>query len=120
MDFAGRFAADVRLRRGGQFAERASDDAMESDHGMIFVFPDCQNRSFWMHHTRFPLDIIFADDHDKVVSTQSMKAYDESSTYSKGPAKYAIELNVGEAASCGAKPGDTLQIPPAVATVKAN
>jgi uncharacterized membrane protein (UPF0127 family) len=109
-------AADDASREHG-LMER---DSMESDHGMIFVFPDCQDRSFWMHHTRFPLDIIFADDHDKVVSTQSMKAYDESSTYSKGPAKFAIELNVGEAASCGVKPGDTLQIPPAVATVKTN
>jgi uncharacterized membrane protein (UPF0127 family) len=95
-------------------------DSMEADHGMIFVFPDCKDRSFWMHHTRFPLDIIFADDHAKVVSIHSMRAYDESNTYSNGPAKYAIELNVGAVAACGVKPGDTLQIPPAVATAKAN
>jgi len=95
-------------------------DSMDSDHGMIFVFPDCEKRSFYMHHTRFPLDIIFADDRDKVVSVHTMKAYDEGLTWSAGPAKYAVELNVGEAAACGVKPGDTLQIPPAVATVKAN
>ena len=95
-------------------------DSMDADHGMIFVFSDCREQSFWMHNTRFPLDIIFADDHAKVVSTHSMRAYDESSTYSHGAAKYAIELNVGQAASTGIKPGDKLQIPPAVATVKAN
>jgi hypothetical protein len=95
-------------------------DSMDSDHGMIFVFSDCREQSFWMHNTRFPLDIIFADDHARVVSTHSMRAYDESSTYSHGASKYAIELSVGEVASNGIKPGDKLQIPPAVATVKAN
>jgi len=109
-------AADDTSREHG-LMER---DSMDADHGMIFVFPDCREQSFWMHHTRFPLDIVFADDRAKVVSTHSMKAYDESSTFSNGAAKYAIELNVGEAAACGVKPGDTLQIPKAVATVNAN
>ena len=109
-------AADEASREHG-LMER---DSMDSDHGMIFVFPNCQNRSFWMHHTRFGLDIIFADDHDRVVSIHTMKAYDESSTPSEGPAEYAIELNTGEVASTGVKPGDKLRMPPAVLNTKAN
>jgi uncharacterized membrane protein (UPF0127 family) len=67
-----------------------------------------------MHHTRFPLDIIFVDEHGKVVSVHNMKAYDEHTTRSDGPAKYAIELPAGAAAATGVKAGDELHVPPAV------
>jgi uncharacterized membrane protein (UPF0127 family)/Skp family chaperone for outer membrane proteins len=87
-------------------------DAMPADHGMIFVFPDVAYRNFWMHHTRFDLDIIFADAQGKIVSTAAMKAYDETGIPSDGPAKYAIELPAGTIASV--KVGDVLSIPPAV------
>jgi uncharacterized membrane protein (UPF0127 family) len=93
-------------------------DTLDRDHGMIFVFKTPQTSSFWMHHTRFPLDIIFADDHAKIVSIHTMKAYDETSTYARGPYEYAIELSAGEAAVTGVKPGDALQIPSPVSATK--
>jgi uncharacterized protein len=103
-------AADDASREHG-LMER---DTLDRDHGMIFVFPRPEEQSFWMHHTRFPLDIIFADDHDRIVSVHTMKAYDESTTASDGLSKYAIELSAGEAASTGVKPGDELKVPPDV------
>jgi uncharacterized membrane protein (UPF0127 family) len=89
-------------------------DKMSADHGMIFVFPDEQDRSFWMKNTLIPLDIVFADAKGKVVSTHTMKPMDLTTTPSDGAAKYAIELNAGEDAGNGIKKGDTLMIPPAV------
>jgi uncharacterized membrane protein (UPF0127 family) len=86
-------------------------DSMDKDHWMIFVFDTPAVQSFWMHHTRFPLDIIFADDQDKIVSIHTMKAYDENTTSSDGVSKYAIELNAGEVAGDGVKVGDALKIP---------
>ena len=100
-------AADDATREHG-LMER---DSMPADHGMIFVFAEPQEQHFWMHHTRFPLDIIFVDSHDKIISISTMKAYDEHNTDSNGPAKYAIELSVAEAAASGVKPGDPVQIP---------
>ncbi len=101
-------AADDASREHG-LMER---DAMDPDHGMIFIFPKPSVQNFWMRHTRFPLDIIFAGDDGKVLSVDTMKPYDETTPHeSAGPAKYAIELNVGELASSGVKPGDKLQIP---------
>jgi uncharacterized membrane protein (UPF0127 family)/Skp family chaperone for outer membrane proteins len=87
-------------------------DALPADHGMIFVFADVAYRNFWMHHTRFPLDILFADEHGKVVSIANMKPYDETGVPSDFPAKYALELPAGAAANV--KVGDTISIPPAV------
>ena len=86
-------------------------DTLEPDHGMLFVFDAPAEQAFWMHHTRFPLDIIFAGSNGRIVSISTMKAYDEESTWSNGPAKYAIEIGAGEANAAGVKPGDPLQFP---------
>lgn len=86
-------------------------DAIPENWGMIFVFPDEAVRGFWMKNTRIPLDIIYVDASGKIVSIHQMKPYDLTSTFSKLPAKYAIELNVGQAATAGLKEGDVLVIP---------
>ncbi|HWB53657.1 MAG TPA: DUF192 domain-containing protein [Tepidisphaeraceae bacterium] len=93
-------------------------DSMPSDHGMIFVFATEGPRSFWMHNTRFDLDIIYIAASGKIVSIKHMKAYDETSVPSDGPVKYAIELNAGQAALTGVKPGDVLSIPAAAQQAK--
>jgi uncharacterized membrane protein (UPF0127 family) len=88
-------------------------DSMPRDHGMLFVFPAEDERGFWMKDTRIPLDIVFLDAGGRVVSVHQMKPYDvKNTTYSAGPAKYAIELNQGVAAEAGVKPGDVVEIPP--------
>jgi len=87
-------------------------DAMPADHGMIFVFDADAERSFWMKNTRIPLDIIYVNSAGRVVSIAAMQPYDWSAVPSKGPAKYAIELNQGVAAQTGVRPGDVLTIPP--------
>ncbi len=86
-------------------------DSMPENWGMIFVFPDEAVRGFWMKNTRIPLDIAYLDAGGKVVSIHQMKPYEQTSTASKGPAKYAIELNVGQAARVGLKEGDVVVIP---------
>jgi len=93
-------------------------ESMPADHGMIFVFVDEQPRGFWMRSTRIPLDIIFMNGAGKVVSVHQMKPYDEHTTESKGPAKYAIELNQGEAEKAGVKEGDQLKLPDAAREAK--
>ncbi len=95
-------------------------DSMPDDHGMIFIMPEEKTVTFWMKNTRFNLDILFLDHSGTIVSIHQMKAYDESLTSSDHPAKYAVELNAGAAASAGVKVGDTLQIPEAVRNAKRN
>lgn len=93
-------------------------DSMPENWGMIFVFKEPQMQSFWMKNTRIPLDIIYLDADGKVVSVHQMKPFDESPVNSKGPAKYAIELNVGQAALAGVKEGDVMVVPDVARTTK--
>lgn len=95
-------------------------DSMAADHGMIFAFGDEKPLSFWMKNTRIPLDIIFVAGTGKVVSIQRMEPYMMKGTASDGPARYAIELNDGQARAAGIKAGDMLQIPDAAKNAKAD
>ena len=87
-------------------------DSMPEDHGMIFVFEEERELNFWMKNTRFPLEILYLDAGGQVVSIDQMKPYDTKTEHpSARPAKYAIELNVGQVARSGIKVGDVLKIP---------
>lgn len=86
-------------------------DSIPERWGMIFVFPDEDYRSFWMKNTRIPLDIVYLDAGGRVVSIHRMLPHVETGTWSEGPAKYAIELNAGQAEAAGVRRGDMLVIP---------
>jgi uncharacterized membrane protein (UPF0127 family) len=97
---------DDERRRGLMYRE-----SMPADHGMIFVFPEEEEQSFWMKNTLIPLDIIYLDEWGKVVSIKPMKPRDLTGVDSDGPAMYAVEVNRGAAARAGVKAGDRLTIP---------
>lgn len=86
-------------------------DSMPADHGMIFVFPDAQDRGFWMCNTYIPLDIIYADQSGKIVSIRKMEPLNLRSVPSNGKAQFAIELNLGVTDQLGLRPGQVLQLP---------
>lgn len=71
-------------------------DSMKENRGMLFVFPDSRPRSFYMKNTRFPLDIIYLDDNNTIVSFQeNAQPLNENSLPSNAPAKYVLEVNAG-------------------------
>ena len=86
-------------------------DFMPPDHGMLFVFEEEEELSFWMEATLIPLDIIYLDRTGKVVSIKPMKPRDRTGVTSDRPAMYAVELNRGAAARAGVRVGDQLTIP---------
>ena len=88
-------------------------ESMPRDHGMIFVFPSEQHRSFWMKDTLIPLDILYVSAAGRVMSVWRMEAKSLRGVPSGAPAKYAIELNAGTAAELGVETGDVLEIPQA-------
>ena len=86
-------------------------ESLPADRGMIFVFSEEEPRAFWMANVKFPLDILFLDKDGTVVSISQMKEFDEHTTPSGKPAKYAIELNRDAAHAAGVNVGDRLSIP---------
>ena len=73
-------------------------DSMPDNHGMIFLFDDQTERSFWMKNTLIPLDMIFLDKNMSVVEVKAnvppCKA-DPCEVYNSKPAMYVLEINAG-------------------------
>ena len=82
---------------------------MEENHAMLFVFPDMRLRSFYMKNTLIALDIIYIDDHYKIVSLQNnAKPLNETSLPSGVPARYVLEINAGLVETLPLKIGDSM------------
>lgn len=86
--------------------------SMPRGHGMLFEFPDERERSFWMHNTYIPLDIIYIDATGRIVSIQANATpFSERPLPSYGSASGVLELNGGLAAELGIEPGDVVRHP---------
>ncbi len=84
--------------------------SMQEDRGMLFVFPAMQQRYFYMRNTKFPLDLIFIDNNNLIVSFQeNAKPFDERSLPSKVPAQYVLEVNAGLAEKWLLEIGDRME-----------
>ena len=71
-------------------------DSMRNNQGMLFVFDDVTERSFYMKNTKISLDIIYIAEDKSILSFQkNAKPFDESSLPSNAPAKYVLEVNAG-------------------------
>ena len=64
--------------------------------GMLFIFEDEDQRSFWMRNTPLSLDIIFVDADSQVVNIQRRtRPLSSQEIPSDGPAKYVVEVRAG-------------------------
>jgi uncharacterized membrane protein (UPF0127 family) len=112
---------------GGQEVEvqvEIADDAAEQERGlmertelgensgMLFVYQEEQQRSFWMRDTLIPLSIAYIDAEGQIVDIQDMQPLDETSHPSAEPAQYALEVNQGFFEDHGVQVGDTVELPP--------
>ena len=81
-------------------------EELDSDEGMLFDYRDDiqEEISFWMKDTYVPLDIIFVDESDKVISVQQGEPESEELLTEHNVA-YVIEINQNS----GIKPGDIVK-----------
>src|SRR5262245_22084149 len=56
---------DAERARGLMFR-----DAMDADHGMLFIHDSEAPQAYWMKNTRIPLDILYFDNAHRLVSMQ--------------------------------------------------
>lgn len=71
-------------------------DKMAENQGMLFIFEDETTRSFWMKNTVLPLDMLFINANNEIVTIhKSTTPYSEESYTSTKPAKFVLEVNAG-------------------------
>lgn len=98
--------------------------SLKDDEGMLFVFPEAIERSFWMKNCLIPLDILFLDSRGTVTAVHEMPieapktkqeseiAYEQrlAHYWSNGPARFAIELQAGEIARLKVRVNDRIAL----------
>jgi uncharacterized membrane protein (UPF0127 family) len=90
-----------QLARGLMFRR-----VLPRDEGMLFVFPQEGEQSFWMKNTWIPLDMLFVRKDGTVFRVvANATPFDLTPIPSGGPALAVIELNGGEAGRQGIVPG---------------
>lgn len=92
--------------RGLMFRRELADD-----RGMIFVFEDSQQRTFWMRNTCLPLDMLFiADDGFITGIVENVPTMNDEGRTIPCRAKYVLEVNAGFTRKYGVKAGQTIKI----------
>lgn len=84
---------------------------MPEMHGMIFVFAEKDDHSFWMHNTCISLDMLYIDEDGLIVGIEEATPTLKDDTFSVGcQSKYVLEVNGGWTRSHGVKAGQWVKI----------
>lgn len=94
--------ADTPALRERGLMGRAS---LPENHGMLFVYPEERELSFWMRNTPLALDIAFIDRGGTIINIETMQPNDDENTVSNRPAMYALEMEAGWFEANGVEPG---------------
>ena len=84
--------------------------SMKRDAGMVFPFDETRPLSFWMENTYLPLDIIFVGRDGRVLNAERAVPLSRALVSSAGDAASVVELNAGETARIGLRPGDAVAL----------
>jgi hypothetical protein len=92
--------------------------SIDSNGGMLFVFPEADVRRFWMRDCLVPLDILFIDSDGKIDSIHTLPPAPPGTprdavavANSVGAVPYVIELRSGRADELGLSRGDVISLP---------
>lgn len=78
--------------------------SLGDSEGMLFVFDKPQTVGFWMDKTEIPLDIIFIDEDEEVISVYKGKPFSKE-IVEEDDVKYVLEVNQNS----GIKEGDEME-----------
>ncbi len=65
---------------------------LAENHGMLFVFPRAERRSFWMKDTKIPLSIAYINQYGEILEIYHMEPLSLEPVSSRYPAQYALEV----------------------------
>ena len=101
-----RLTVEVALRPEEQMTGLMNRDTLDSDRGMLFVFPEPKQASFWMHNTSIPLDLAFLDANGVILEIIPLVPFEEKRVQSQSSkVSYALEVTRDWFASRGLKAG---------------
>ncbi|WP_437994869.1 DUF192 domain-containing protein [Sorangium sp. So ce185] len=108
-------APDVLVEIARKEKERARGlmyrKSMAENRGMIFVFQQRTQHSFWMHNTCIPLDMLFIDSDGTIVGIEENTPTLNDSSFDVGcPSTYVLELNAGWARRHGVRAGQKVRL----------
>ncbi len=84
--------------------------SMDDTKGMLFIFEQEENQSFWMKNTVIPLDIMYVNSKMEIVKIfKNTIPFSEKSLPSEKPAIYVVEVNGGYCDKYGIKEGDIIR-----------
>ena len=84
---------------------------MADDHGMLFVFEESRDLTFWMKNTPMPLDLIFVGQDGRIRAIRQGEPQSEAIISPGEPVRFVLELKAGTAARDGIADGDLLRHP---------
>ena len=110
--------AEVAFTQKGRTIGLMFRDALDKDHGMLFIYPQEQNLSFWMKNTKIPLSIAFINSKEIITQIEPMTPYSLMSHTSKEKVKYALEMEQGWFGKNGIKVGSKVDLSPEIKNLK--
>jgi uncharacterized protein len=96
---------DKEREMGLMFRKALSDGA-----GMLFIFDEDQQLSFWMKNTSLPLSIAYVSAAGRIEDILDMKPFCEDSVKTHHYVRYAIEVPQGYFGRIGAAAGDQVDL----------
>lgn len=96
---------DAERRRGLMFRQQ-----MGQDEGMLFLFEQPSQLSFWMRNTYIPLDMIFIEPSLRVLGVvENAEPMTDSSRHVPGLSQYVLEVNAGFSRRHGLQAGTAVR-----------
>lgn len=103
------FHVELAVRPEDQVRGLMYRTELPQDAGMLFIFPESQNRYFWMKNTFIPLDLVFIEADGTIHHIhENAVPHDLTQISSHGPVSAVLEISGGEAARLGIKSGDKI------------
>ena len=81
---------------------------MAQQRGMLFVFTETERHCMWMKTAFLPLSVAFLDADGRIINVADMQPHSEDNHCAAGPARYALEMNLGWFSRRGLKSGDPI------------
>ncbi len=104
---------EVELARTDAARERGLmyRTSMKENSGMLFSWDDERPRSFWMHNTCIPLDMLYIDKQGTIAGIlEQVPTLNDAPRGVRCPVAHVLELNAGWARAHGLAPGMKVKI----------